>query len=94
MGMCLIIWDKIFGTFQEEIEGEPLKFGLTTPVSSPHNPANVIFHEWVQIARDLAKKTSLGNKLKYIFMPPGWSHDGSSKTSGELRNELQSKQFH
>jgi hypothetical protein len=30
----------------------------------------------------------LSNKLRYIFMPPGWSHDGSSKTARQLRNEL------
>ncbi len=85
MGMCLIIWDKIFGTFQEELPGEPVRYGLTKPLENPHHPVKIVFHEWVSIGNDLRKKTSLLNKLKYLFMPPGWSHDGSSKTAKELR---------
>lgn len=88
MGMCLIIWDRLFGTFQPELESEPVKYGLTKPIVNDHNPANVVFHEWKNIASDLQKKTSLANKLKYLFMPPGWSHDGSSKTAKELRKEF------
>lgn len=87
MGMCLIIWDKLFGTFQQELPGEPVKYGLTTPINNPHHPVKIIFHEWQNIARDLGKKTSIGNKLKYIFMPPGWSHDGSTKTARQLRKQ-------
>jgi sterol desaturase/sphingolipid hydroxylase (fatty acid hydroxylase superfamily) len=85
MGMCLIIWDKIFGSFQKEIKEEPVKYGLTKPVSNAANPINTIFHEWQNMARDLKKKTSLTNRLKYIFMPPGWSHDGSTKTARQMR---------
>ena len=85
MGMCLIIWDKMFGTFQAEVSGEPVRYGLTTPMDDPHHPVKIIFHEWKNIARDLRKDTSVSNKLKYIFMPPGWSHDGSSKTATQLR---------
>ncbi len=88
MGMCLIIWDKFFGTFQEEIPGEPVKYGLTKSLENPQHPVKIIFHEWHNIAEDLKKKTSFKNKLKYLFMPPGWSHDGSSKTANELRKEL------
>lgn len=89
MGMCLIIWDKIFGTFQEEIAEEPVRYGLTKPLKNPHHPFNIIFHEWTSISKDLKKDTSFGNKLKYLFMPPGWSHDGSSKTAKELRKEIE-----
>lgn len=88
MGMCLIIWDKLFGTFQEEMAEEPVKYGLTKPLENPHHPVNIIFHEWASIGKDLKKKTSFSNKLKYLFMPPGWSHDGSSKTAKELRKEI------
>ena len=91
MGMCLIIWDKILGTFQEELETEPVKYGLTKPEKQTINPFKLIFHEWATLANDLGKKTSLTIKLKYLFMPPGWSHDGSSKTASELRKELEIK---
>jgi sterol desaturase/sphingolipid hydroxylase (fatty acid hydroxylase superfamily) len=88
MGMCLIIWDKMFGTFQEELPSEPVKYGLTKPAPATSNPFVLIFQEWVAIGKDLRKKISFGTKLKYLFMPPGWSHDGSSKTSSQLREEL------
>jgi sterol desaturase/sphingolipid hydroxylase (fatty acid hydroxylase superfamily) len=88
MGMCLIIWDKMFGTFQEELEEEPVKYGLTKPVKPSSNPLLLIFHEWMAIGKDVSKNISFYTKLKYLFMPPGWSHDGSTKTSEELRKEL------
>lgn len=87
MGMCLIIWDKLFGSFQEELKEEPVKYGLTKPVANAANPVKIIFHEWQNMIRDVKKKTSFGAKLKYIFMPPGWSHDGSTKTAGQMRKE-------
>ncbi|MBC7535323.1 MAG: sterol desaturase family protein [Ferruginibacter sp.] len=88
MGMCLIIWDKMFGTFQEELTTDPIRYGLTKPVENNKNPVNIIFHEWKSIRKDLSRKVSFGTKLKYVFMPPGWSHDGSSKTADELRKEM------
>lgn len=88
MGMCLIIWDKLFGTFQEELETEPVKYGLTHPIERNYHPMNIVFHEWKKMLKDLGKKTTLANRLKYIFMPPGWSHDGSTKTAKELRKEI------
>ena len=88
MGMCLIIWDKLFGTFQEELDNHPVKYGLTTPVENDKNPLQIIFHEWKSIRKDFNRKTPLAVKLKYLFMPPGWSHDGSTKTASELRKEM------
>lgn len=89
MGMCLIIWDKIFGTFQQELSTDPIKYGLTKPVENPDNPLKIIFHEWQSIGKDFRKKTPLITKIKYMLMPPGWSHDGSTKTASQLRKELQ-----
>jgi sterol desaturase/sphingolipid hydroxylase (fatty acid hydroxylase superfamily) len=88
MGMCLIVWDKIFGTFQQELPNEPVVYGLTKPVPNHNNPIKLIFHEWQSIGKDVSKKTSFINKIKYMLMPPGWSHDGSSKTATALRREL------
>ena len=87
MGMFLIIWDKCFGTFQEELPAEayePLRYGLTTNIENP-NPVNLVLHEWKNIRTDIKQPLSFKDKLGYIFRPPGWSHDGSRMTSGQMR---------
>lgn len=87
MGMVFIFWDKLFGTFTQE--EEEVRYGLTENVHS-HNPAKVVFHEWAAIWRDVKKSPKFSDKFMYIFGPPGWSHDGSKKTSSQLRKELKS----
>ena len=89
LGMFLIIWDHLFGTFQPELSDndyQPKKYGLTSPPDNT-TPVSVIFHEWKNIWRD-ARRKDIGCKEKwnYIFGPPGWSHDGSRQTSEELRD--------
>jgi sterol desaturase/sphingolipid hydroxylase (fatty acid hydroxylase superfamily) len=92
MGMLLIVWDKLFGTFQEEEKTDPVKYGLTTNINT-YNPITMVFHEWKSILADVVKKKcSPIQKLGYVFGPPGWSHDGSTKTSKELRAELNRKE--
>lgn len=86
MGMVLIIWDKLFGTFAQENDNEKIKYGLTENIKT-HHPLKMIFHEWVNIAKDLRKPASVKAKLMYVFGPPGWSHDGSKKTSAQLREQ-------
>ncbi len=88
MGMCLIIWDKWFGTFQEELPGVPVKYGLTKSLEHPYHPVKIIFHEWQAIGKDLRRNASLFTRLRYLFMPPGWSHNGSGQTASELRAGL------
>jgi len=89
MGMVFIIWDRIFGTFEEE--KEEVVYGLTSNLKSNH-PVHLVFHEWKNIFNDLTKKKApLKAKFMYVFGPPGWSHDGSTKTSRQLRNELKNK---
>jgi sterol desaturase/sphingolipid hydroxylase (fatty acid hydroxylase superfamily) len=88
MGMFLIIWDKLFGTFQPELPAEtyqPIKYGLTKPLEN-EGPVNLVIHEWKNIGRDLQKRgLTIQQRLNYLFGPPGWSHDGSTHTSDELR---------
>ena len=91
MGMILILWDKLFGTFQAEIDGLPIQYGLYEKQIS-QNPVNVIFHEWVSIYKDVRKAKGLKNKWLYITKPPGWSHDGSTMTSKELRDHIRQAQ--
>jgi sterol desaturase/sphingolipid hydroxylase (fatty acid hydroxylase superfamily) len=89
MGMFLIIWDQLFGTFQPELTAEeyqPRKYGLTKPLEKT-TPGNIIFHEWNDIGKDLSRE-DIGWKEKwnYVFGPPGWSHDGSRLTSDQMRD--------
>jgi sterol desaturase/sphingolipid hydroxylase (fatty acid hydroxylase superfamily) len=87
MGMVLIIWDKIFGTFQAENAPEPTKFGLTTSVEGK-SFFYVLTHEWQSIWKDLSRKQlTWSERFNYIFGRPGWSHDGSRKTTKELQRE-------
>lgn len=86
LGMVLIIWDKWFGTFTPEMEAEPVRYGLYEK-EVPGDPVNLVFHEWKSIWKDVTKAPGWKNKLNYIFQAPGWSHDGSTKTSNELRRE-------
>ncbi len=89
MGMVLIIWDRLFGTFQKEEDFEKVKYGLTHDVEKPHHPTHIIFHEWQQLVKDITKPgLTFRERLKYITAPPGWSHDGSTQTANELRKEL------
>ncbi len=85
MGMVLIIWDRIFGTFAAELPDETPHYGLTKPIAEKHHPTGIIFHEWKAIAKDMRKDIPLRKKIGYLFQPPGWSHDGSSMTSKQLR---------
>lgn len=82
MGQVLIIWDKLFGTFAEE--KAEVRYGLTTPLETFFIP-RVVLGEWPKIWKDFKKPVPLKNKLMYVFGPPGWSHDGSTLTSAQMR---------
>src|SRR6478752_4015570 len=90
MGMFLVIWDKLFGTFQPELSAEtyqPIVYGLTKNMENP-NAITVIFHEWKQIWLDMTQKgIPFRTRLRYLFGPPGWSHDGSRLTSEQMREK-------
>ncbi len=94
MGMFLIFWDKLFGTFQPELpeeEYQPINYGLTKNIENK-NAVNIVFHEWKQMAKDVRiKGLSWKQRWNYVFGPPGWSHDGSRKTSVMMREEENGK---
>ncbi|MBS1658276.1 MAG: sterol desaturase family protein [Chitinophagales bacterium] len=66
-GATFIIWDKWFGTYQKE-EERP-HYGLTTPVHSG-NPFFLVFHEAIDIVRDVRKAKTFKEKWWYIFGSP------------------------
>jgi sterol desaturase/sphingolipid hydroxylase (fatty acid hydroxylase superfamily) len=79
-----IIWDRLFGTFQAERDEDVPVYGITKNLES-FNLLHAAFHEWAAIARDVRRAPGLGNKLRYVFAPPGFSHDGSSMTAKQMQ---------
>lgn len=90
----LIIWDKLFGTFQPEIKDEKVVYGLTSNINT-YNPIKIAFHEWIAIFKDtFTGSKPLKARWQYLIKPPGWKHDGSGKISADLRSEwLKNKQI-
>lgn len=68
-GGLLIIWDRMFGTFQEEVFRPT--YGLTTQIDSI-NPIKVHFKEYADIVRDVRKADNLKDAVGYVLKEPGW----------------------
>ncbi|MBO9202676.1 MULTISPECIES: sterol desaturase family protein [Niastella] len=83
-GGILIIWDRLFGTFQPE-EERPT-YGLTKNIET-YNPVRIAFKEWGELFGSAWQSGSVRNWLNYFWRPPGWSHDGSAKTVREMRED-------
>jgi sterol desaturase/sphingolipid hydroxylase (fatty acid hydroxylase superfamily) len=70
-GSILIVWDKLFGTFEEE--GEAVVYGLTTNIDTV-DPLTIATHEWRDIARDVAGSTTWGDRWSFLLRGPGWAY--------------------
>ncbi|MBO3743479.1 sterol desaturase family protein [Actinoplanes flavus] len=68
-GGILIVWDRLFGSF--EPEGERVSYGLTTNIQT-FNPLKVATHEYAAIWRDVRAATSWRHRAGYLFGRPGW----------------------
>ncbi len=69
-GGILIIWDRLWHTFQAEEETP--RYGLTRDFNS-QNPVKVWFSEWPRLIRDIKGAKSLRHAMNYLFRPPGWN---------------------
>lgn len=66
----LIIWDKLFGSFEpEDMQDRPV-YGLTKNINS-YNPFRIAFHEWIDIWNDVRNAPTLREKFLSVFGPPG-----------------------
>lgn len=81
----LIIWDKMFGTFQEEEETP--NYGITSNIHT-NNLLKITFHEVINIIHDVKKADKFTDKLKYIFYAPGWSADGNDQRAKTLQKKM------
>jgi sterol desaturase/sphingolipid hydroxylase (fatty acid hydroxylase superfamily) len=83
----LIIWDRMFGSFVPENEEDRPRYGIVKNLGT-FNPVKVAFHEWVGMFKDAFQPgISLSDRVKYLFQPPGWSHDGSRQMSKDIKAE-------
>ena len=69
-GGILIVWDRMFGSFEPEVA--PVVYGLTKNINT-HNPFRIETHEWVAIYRDVRRAGSVREVLGYVFKHPGWT---------------------
>ena len=86
----LNIWDKVFGTFQNEDKNIDIQYGITREMNSG-NFFDVYFGEILALTKDVYKAPGLKNKLMYIFMPPGWHHTDEHSTAKIVRNNYLEK---
>ena len=65
------VWDRVFGTFQEELENEPPVYGTLKPALS-WNTIWINFQHLYLLARDAYHTQKWQDKLRIWFMPTGW----------------------
>ncbi|CAB4685721.1 MAG: C-5 sterol desaturase [Actinobacteria bacterium] len=71
-GGMLIVWDRLFGSFQPELHRPT--YGLTKPVGT-YRIVRLQTHEYAAILRDVRSAPTLRERLGYVFGPPGWRPD-------------------
>ncbi len=68
----LIIWDRMFGTYEPEVE-KPV-YGLTKNINT-YNPLRIAFQEWLDIWNDARTAPTWRLKMRYVFGKPGWKEE-------------------
>ena len=68
-GGILIVWDRLFGTFEPEVRR--IKYGLTKNIKT-YNPLRIAYHEMADIARDVRSAGNMRDRLGYVLRRPGW----------------------
>lgn len=69
-GSILILWDKLFGTF--EPESRPVVYGLTKNINT-FNPARIATHEYAAMFADIARSRTWRDRLGFVLRGPGWA---------------------
>ena len=70
-GGILILWDRLFGTFEEERDDDPVVYGTRKPLRS-HDPLWANLEVYAALARDSWRTRRWGDKLRVWGKPPGW----------------------
>jgi sterol desaturase/sphingolipid hydroxylase (fatty acid hydroxylase superfamily) len=82
-GSILIVWDRLFGTFERE--DAPVVYGLTKNIET-FDPGRIMTHEHSDMLRDVAQSTSWRERLSYVVRGPGWAYrqHAARAASGEV----------
>ena len=86
-GGTIMLFDRLFGTYVEEKDGVPIRYGLVKSQTS-YSALKVLLAEWVAIAKDLRKVRGPVDLLGYLFGPPGWAPGGMGLTTEGLRAKM------
>lgn len=73
-GGILIVWDRMFGTFQRELHRP--RYGLTHPVET-YNILTLQYGDYRKMAADVRSASTWREKVGYVLGPPGWKPDGT-----------------
>jgi sterol desaturase/sphingolipid hydroxylase (fatty acid hydroxylase superfamily) len=71
-GSILILWDKLFGTFEPEVER--VRYGLTRNIET-YNLGTIATHEWRAIASDIASSPTWSDRFGFLLRGPGWAYE-------------------
>ena len=69
-GSILVVWDRLFGTYEEE--DEPVVYGLTRNINT-FRPSRIATHEHLEMLADVASARSWRDRISYVVRGPGWS---------------------
>jgi sterol desaturase/sphingolipid hydroxylase (fatty acid hydroxylase superfamily) len=86
-GGWLIIWDRMFGTFQEELDEEPVIFGIRGPLHS-FNPVHALTHIYVDMFKDSWRTARWQDKLKVWVARTGWQPADVARKWPRHKNDL------
>jgi len=78
-GSTFLIWDQLFGTYQAETE--PVIYGIKNPDYVDDSPLKAIFFHYAFLGKQIISIPNWIDKLKILFMKPGWKHESVIKIS-------------
>lgn len=71
LGQIFCVWDRMFGTFQEELDEVPPRYGVLKPAKT-WNPILINFQHFWGLLTDAWRTKSIWDKIRIWFMPTGW----------------------
>jgi sterol desaturase/sphingolipid hydroxylase (fatty acid hydroxylase superfamily) len=78
-GSILIVWDRLFGTFERE--DQPVVYGITTNIDT-FNPARIASHEYANMLGDVARSSDWTERISHVVRGPGWAPAGTTASVG------------